>query len=96
MKNVRYVTANNITNLVLAAMESTTATSAGTLRLIPNSHKSRMESLVRMSCTIMKAELVKAPARLPNRTVLTTLHQFMPPSYCQMQIGRGFTRHPHH
>ena len=49
MKKVRYVIGNKIINLVLVAMESTTVIRAGTLRVTPNSHKSNLESLVRMS-----------------------------------------------
>ena len=87
IKNVRYAIANNIINLVLPTMENTTATSAGILRLIPNSHKSNMESLVRMSCTNMKAELVAAPTTLPNSIVPITRHQFIPPSYPRLQMA---------
>jgi hypothetical protein len=88
IKNVRYVIADNIINLVLVAMESTTAMSAGTLRIIPNSHKSRIKSVVRMPCTSIKTELVRPPARLPDSTILMIFHQFMPPSYRPGAIWR--------
>jgi len=48
MKKVRYVIGNKIINLVLVTMEIMTAISAGTLRVMPNSQKSKLESLVRM------------------------------------------------
>jgi hypothetical protein len=49
MKKVRYVIGNKIINLVLVTMEITTAMSTGTLKVTPNSHKSKLESLVRIS-----------------------------------------------
>lgn len=49
MKKVRYVIGSKIINLVLVAMESAIAIRAGTLKVTPNSHKSNLESLVRMS-----------------------------------------------
>ena len=49
IKKVRYVIGNKIINAVLVTMEITTATTAGTHRVTPNSHKSKLESLVRIS-----------------------------------------------
>jgi len=48
IKKVRYVIGNKIINLVLVTTEITTAMSAGPLRVTPNSHKSKLESLVRI------------------------------------------------
>ena len=80
MKKVRYVIGNKIMNLVLVATDIMTAISAGILKVMTNSHKSNLESLVRMSLTNMRVELVAAPARLPSSTILITICQFMPPS----------------
>ena len=49
IKKVRYVTGSKRINLVLVILENKNAMSAGTLRVIPNSHKSKVESLVRSS-----------------------------------------------
>ena len=49
MTKVRNVIGSKIINLVLVAMESTIAIKVGTLKVTPNSHKSNLESLVRMS-----------------------------------------------
>ena len=49
IKKVRYVISNKIINLVLVTLENINAMSAGTLRVTPNSHKSKVESLVRIS-----------------------------------------------
>ena len=77
MNNVKYVIAKSIINFVLVAKETTTATNAGIARLMPNSHKSNLESLVRMSFAIMNEELVAAPARPPSSTILIIFHQFI-------------------
>ena len=49
IKKVRYVISNKIINLVLVTLENINAMSAGTLRVTPNSHKFKLESLVRIS-----------------------------------------------
>ena len=77
IKKVRYVIGKKIMNFVLVAEVKTIVTSNGTLRVTPNSHKSKLESLVRTSLSRMKAELVAAPARLPCINIVNTLSHFM-------------------
>ena len=48
IRKVKYVIGNKIINLVLVTMEITNEMSAGTLKVTPNSHKSKLESLVRI------------------------------------------------
>ena len=42
-----------------------------------------------MSCTNMKAELVAAPATLPNSIIPITCRQFMPLSYPRLQMAEA-------
>ena len=77
INKVMYVIGNRIISFILLIMENIIETKIGTLNVIPNSHKSNLESLVRRSLTRMKAELVAAPARLPCINIVNTLNQFM-------------------
>ena len=77
IKKVRYVTGRKIINFVLVTEVKTIVTTKGILRITPNSHKCKLESLVRKLLTKMKAELVVAPARLPSSNILTALQQLI-------------------
>tara|TARA_B100000029_G_C16723746_1_gene647990 strand:+ start:114 stop:446 length:333 start_codon:yes stop_codon:yes gene_type:complete len=77
IKKVRYETGKMMVNFIFVAIVNTTATKQGILRVTPNSHKSKLESLVSIELTRMKTELVVAPTRLPSINIQNTLIQFI-------------------
>ena len=77
IKKVRYETGKMMVNFVLVAILNTTATKQGILRVTPNSHKSKLESLVSIELAKMKTEPVVAPTRLPSTNIQNPLIQFI-------------------
>ena len=74
---VMYVIGNRITSFILLIMENIIETKIGTLNVIPNSHKSNLESVVRSLLANIKMELVVLPARLPIANILNPINQFI-------------------